>query len=308
MDWENERWIKIYTRDTGGWLNLSWQARGLALEISRKVDAAGRLPLGKRGLQSLAGVLRGRWDDMEPFIAELMADDRFVLLSDNVLLDPEHEGRQAARASSAVRKKVQRERAATSRDVTRSHATSRATTLPDTERDNSAKGKPEQNREAVSRDVTRSHATSRDVTIRVEEIRREETREDPPIPPEGVTPTPVLRVVGPDGDCGMLFSSWTDGIREATGIPQSGLSPSDRRELVNIANTHAGGVTGQALLDWVRSTAIAFAKVHDPTFGGFVPLQARKWLDGGKRSATRIKASQIVQSAEGRCWDDQGGF
>ncbi len=124
--------------------------------------------------------------------------------------------------------------------------------------------------------------------------------------PDPEPPTGVRRVVGPDGDSGALFGAWTAGIREQTGVPQSGLSPADRRELVAMANTHAGGATGQALLDWARLTAIAFAKVHDPTFGGFVPLQARKWLDGGRR--TRASPGRgIVQSADNRAWKLPGG-
>lgn len=45
MNYADERWLKVYTRDTGGWTMLSWQARGLALEIARKLDASGSLPL-----------------------------------------------------------------------------------------------------------------------------------------------------------------------------------------------------------------------------------------------------------------------
>jgi hypothetical protein len=126
MDYENERWLKVYTRNTGGWLSLSWQARGLSLEISRHLDAAGQLPLGKRGLPALAGVLRGRWEDMEPFVNELLNDDRLILLEGNVLLDPGHVARQEARTSAGVRKKAQRDRESLSRDVTRSHAASRS--------------------------------------------------------------------------------------------------------------------------------------------------------------------------------------
>ena len=161
MDHENERWIKVYTRDTGGWLDLSWQARGLALELSRKLDADGKLPLGRRGLQSLAGVVRGRWEDLCPFVDELLTDGRFEVLEGNVLWDPEHKTRQSAVSSAALRKKTQRDRDALSRDVTLSHA--------------------------ASRDVTRRHECH-------DQIRSEEIRSDlndtaaPPAPPSDVGP------------------------------------------------------------------------------------------------------------------------
>ena len=159
MDYENERWMKVYTRDTGGWLDLSWQARGLSLELSRKLDAEGKLPLGKKGLPSLAGLLRGVWSEMKPFIEELIADERLVLLEGNVIFDPGHAERQSARASATLRKKVQRSRDAMSRDVTRSHA--------------------------ESREVTNGHdqirSDQRD-QIRSEEIRKNESERAPPTP------------------------------------------------------------------------------------------------------------------------------
>ncbi len=126
MNYAQERWLKVYTRNTGGWLNLSWQARGLSLEITRYLDASGRLPLGRQGLAGLAGVLRGRWEDMAPFIQELVDDERLEVLEGNILHDPGHVARQEARTSPAIRKKAQRDREALSRDVTRSHAESRS--------------------------------------------------------------------------------------------------------------------------------------------------------------------------------------
>jgi hypothetical protein len=123
MDYSVEPWIKVYTRDTGGWSSLTWQARGLSLEISRKLDARGEIPLGTRGLPALAGLLRASWAEIEPFVRELIADGRLVV-DGPMLRDPGHVERQLARTSDAMRKKMQRDREAASHDVTARHSTS----------------------------------------------------------------------------------------------------------------------------------------------------------------------------------------
>lgn len=233
MDHENERWIKVYTRDTGGWLELSWQARGLALEISRKLDADGRLPLGKRGLQSLAGVVRARWEDIKPFVQELILDDRLQVLEDNVLWDPEHKVRQSAVSSPALRKKLQRNRESVSRDVTPSHAASRAVT---------------------------------NVTIRSEEIRSEEIRSDQT--PRAVAPVeePVAEAVGAKH---RYRAAYCSGIARGKGAPYAWPSgPSEKyadEALGNAIRTHAVSrstgkhIRGDDLLGWLGDAAEEFA-------------------------------------------------
>lgn len=43
MDWSNERYVRVYTRDTVEWLSWSWEARSLLVLLLRKVDRAGVL-------------------------------------------------------------------------------------------------------------------------------------------------------------------------------------------------------------------------------------------------------------------------
>ena len=56
MRWEDERYVRVYTRDTAELLALGWEARALFWEVLRKVDRAGLLPLGKTGVRGLAAV------------------------------------------------------------------------------------------------------------------------------------------------------------------------------------------------------------------------------------------------------------
>lgn len=112
MNYEDEKFIKVYTRDTAAWLALPWQCRGLMLEISRKMpQLTGELSLGRKGLETLAALLRADWAEIEPFIRELIADGRIVYDEEQQLIrDPQHVERQTAIASTARRSQDYRER------------------------------------------------------------------------------------------------------------------------------------------------------------------------------------------------------
>jgi hypothetical protein len=77
MRWADEQFVKVYTRDTVDWLALSYDARSLFLNLLRKVDRAGLLPLGRHGRRGVA-VLLGAADLWEgrigPALAELELD------------------------------------------------------------------------------------------------------------------------------------------------------------------------------------------------------------------------------------------
>lgn len=73
MDWSNERYVRVYVRDTDDWLVLSWQARSLWLLIMRKLDRAGVLET-KRGWRGVAAITGMPQDVVESALAELLAD------------------------------------------------------------------------------------------------------------------------------------------------------------------------------------------------------------------------------------------
>ena len=64
MRWEDERYVRLYTRDSVDWLMLSLEAQGLLALILRKLDRAGILPLGKHGGRAVAIAVGhpGRWE------------------------------------------------------------------------------------------------------------------------------------------------------------------------------------------------------------------------------------------------------
>lgn len=58
MNWSDERYVRVYTRDTTSWVRLGWEAQALFLLLLRKVDRAGVLELGQDGEEGLADLLR----------------------------------------------------------------------------------------------------------------------------------------------------------------------------------------------------------------------------------------------------------
>lgn len=56
MRWDDERFVKVYTRDTPDWLALGWEAHALFWELLRKSDRAGLFEVGKSGARGVAAV------------------------------------------------------------------------------------------------------------------------------------------------------------------------------------------------------------------------------------------------------------
>ena len=185
MDWTDERWVKLYTRDTTDWLALSWQAQGLFVLILRKVNRAGVIDLGRAGKRGLAAHVGGAsaWASLEPHLDELL-DDGCVTFDGIALRVPNFVTAQTSIQSDKARKRAERER-----------ATDLGHDAPDTEepkRDVTNRDGGSQNVTECRVGVTPGHAASRDVTNR--EIRGEEIRTDSPSgSAEGATapdPTP----------------------------------------------------------------------------------------------------------------------
>lgn len=71
MDWSNERYVRLYTRDTDTWISLSWQARALLALMLRKVDRAGVLET-VRGARGVAGLTTLPLEVVEVGLADLL--------------------------------------------------------------------------------------------------------------------------------------------------------------------------------------------------------------------------------------------
>lgn len=58
LNWPDENYAKLYTRDTPNWLMMPWQARALLPLMIRKADGAGFIDTGDRELAALSLVVQ----------------------------------------------------------------------------------------------------------------------------------------------------------------------------------------------------------------------------------------------------------
>jgi hypothetical protein len=111
VNWSDERYVRLYTRDTPDWQCLSFLAQGLFCLILRKVDRAGVLPLGRSGRKAVAIAVghAHQWALLEPALEELLSDG-CIRIEGDLLVVPNFLDAQEAEASDKARSKVYRER------------------------------------------------------------------------------------------------------------------------------------------------------------------------------------------------------
>ncbi len=153
MRWEDERYVRVYTRDTVDWMALSFEAQGLFALLLRKVDRAGVLELGKRGKQAIAVAIGhpSKWKTIGPALEELIQDGCVVVETERLIIRNFIEA-QEAKQSDKVRQ-------AKSREMARSAILPLAAV---TKRDEMSRESSE--RHTASQPVTSGHTASRDVT------------------------------------------------------------------------------------------------------------------------------------------------
>ncbi len=110
MRWEDERYVRVYTRDTADWMALSFEAQGLFLLLLRRMDRAGVLPLGKHGTKAVAIVIGhvGEWDRLSSALEELLADGCIAISGDDLHV-PNFTEAQEAKQTDKERQRKSRE-------------------------------------------------------------------------------------------------------------------------------------------------------------------------------------------------------
>ncbi len=154
MRWEDERYVRLYIRETPEWAVLSWEARAVFHEILKKVDRAGILLVGKSGTRGLAGLLRMPIDVVERGLTaqDGLLEDGCLVATEGGYMLPNFMEAQEAKQSDKTRKQEQR---------ARDRADRLKAGQPVTPRDES--GQPVTPCDHESRNVTEGHAGSRDV-------------------------------------------------------------------------------------------------------------------------------------------------
>jgi len=80
VDWPNERYVRIYTRDTLTWKLLDWRARCVLVMLLRKVDRSGVLELGDdTNAEGLAAMIELPLEIVEAGIGQLTDPKRAIV-------------------------------------------------------------------------------------------------------------------------------------------------------------------------------------------------------------------------------------
>ena len=112
MRWEDEQYVRFYTRDTAEFMALSWVARGLFGLILRKADRAGILKVGKLGLKGVAVMIQAPWVEAEAPLRELVEDGCISFdPTAGIVLIPNYLAAQEVSQSDKARKRASREKA-----------------------------------------------------------------------------------------------------------------------------------------------------------------------------------------------------
>lgn len=109
MDWSNESYVRIYTRDTTNWLKCRWEGQMLFTFILRKVDRAGRLDGIEDPVEDLSLVTGIPPEIVEVGLKRILKRE-FITIFDGTLVVPNFIEAQEATKSDRQRQKESRER------------------------------------------------------------------------------------------------------------------------------------------------------------------------------------------------------
>ncbi len=152
MNYSDERYVRIYIRDTPDWMIWPWESRALFPLLARKVDRAGVLDLGKHGARALAALVAMPVEVVAPGLDGLVEDGCVVISSTGVLVIRNFIEAQEAKASD-------KQRAAESRGRRRDLAAAGRVVTPEQETEQTVT-----KRDEPSQPVTERHGESHAVT------------------------------------------------------------------------------------------------------------------------------------------------
>lgn len=183
MRWEDEHYVKLYTRDSLTWKSWPWQARTVFLHLVRKVDRAGIMECGSFDPSRAAALMLDLPPEVvDPGLSALVASGT-VEVGPGVIIIPKFDEAQEAKKSDILRKRDSRQAA---KDKARA-----ATQAP-------------VKTESVSRDVTRGHAESQAVTLQTHQTHQPSPDTSEEKPPPSISP-------------GAAFFAWVQTLRLKEG-------------------------------------------------------------------------------------------
>jgi len=308
MRFEDEKYVRLYTRDTITWKLLPWQSKCLLPLIMRKLDRAGILDLGEDGIEGLAALLELPSEVVEEGLAGLIKRGTCLVAGRTLVMPRFLEGQETPQSDKA-RQRAYRERARndavtdeSAKSVTRRHAASREN--KSSKRDRSVDAErpaervkidataqyvsPEEN--PVS--VTRCHAASQPVTLNLSDLNLTNPGSDARARDEG----PGLEAADPGAeetrklDAKLRYAkAYATGIRRVDKNFPTPTSKWALDALGTISTSYARGFRGASLEAWFAAEAYAYrkARADKPTVEkGFSPEKFLEWQIGGRPGAT----------------------
>jgi hypothetical protein len=169
MNFEDEHYVRIYTRDTKTWLKWGWEGQALFCLLDRKFDKAGVLDDIDDPVEDLAlhtgmpvDIVRVGWE-------RLLKSGTLELRGGRIVCPKYIEANTAKKTDRLRAAESRARRAAEARETEHSDTTEHGVTQRDepnaTERDRTPRDDASQNVTEPSQDVTHNHDQSRPVTF-----------------------------------------------------------------------------------------------------------------------------------------------
>lgn len=146
MDWPNERYVRVYVRDSVTWKVIDWQARAVLLFVLRKVDRSGVIDVGEDGIDGLAAIIELPIDVVERGVPQLLKRGTLVRKPTAFVLP------NFLEAQEAVQSDAQRARESRARRRAQALGTTAGTTIAGSAHDVTSR---DANTETPSRGVTK---------------------------------------------------------------------------------------------------------------------------------------------------------
>lgn len=279
MDWSNEPYVRVYTRETDDDLALSWEAMALWNQLLKRFDRSGFVET-RRGARGIAAITRIPLPVVESALPELLEDGRLVA-AEGGFIAPNYVAAQEAVKSDKQRQKD-------SRDRRRAQAMD---ALPVTNRDGADTNR---DRTVTGRDasVTSGHDASRAVTL-CSAVSADPTVADQVPPPAGARAIPPSPVPDQGQRKTLRDIAWARLNAKRAEFPGTRpLNLHDPGYTELASRILESGSEAEANVEHVLAIAFADAKVNGPKYLSGSMFEQRNW---SKKLSLRV---EDVEAAE----------
>jgi hypothetical protein len=188
MDWSNESYVRVYTRDTADLLAFGWEGRYVWYELLRKADQAGVIDTGG-DLEVLPELLRVPPEVFDVGFKRILKRGS-AILTDTAIVIPNHVPAQTAKKSEKQRQRESRDkRRAVAIANGESEAEAKAAARPDVYGSQNVTVEVTERDQGVTRGHTRSHAVTSGHSMQCSAVH------SPQSPPEGAGGVEQLALV-----------------------------------------------------------------------------------------------------------------